>query len=391
MFLDLDRFKWINDSLGHPSGDRILIDVANRLTRVIGDEAFLARFGGDEFTMMVPEATDEKVVSLARRVEDTISEPFMLDGGEFFMSVSIGIAFNEAHADGFGLVRDADAAMYAAKERGRSRYVMFDSALRERAVRRLTRENELRRAIERDELHMAFQPLMRIRDGSMHSFEALVRWEHPAYGVLLPDEFVPLAEETGLIVPLGLRVLDSAVRDAARLLEINPEIRVGINISALQLGDPAVAAEVGAALKRHGVEPSHVFLEVTETGLMEQIDVVRGSLERVVDLGVEVVIDDFGTGYSSIARLSDLPITGVKIDRSFARHLGEQPQARQVMAAITSLAHAFDLSVVSEGIESSEALDIVRELGCDFAQGFHVAMPMLLDEVAAAVVASPAS
>lgn len=385
MFLDLDRFKWINDSLGHPSGDRILIDVAHRLSSAVGPDVFLARFGGDEFTLLIFNATQAKVVETAERIDAAIADPFMLDGGEFFMSVSMGIAFNEAHADGFGLVRDADAAMYAAKERGRSRFVMFDSGLRERAVRRLTRENELRRAIERDELKLAFQPLVSIPDGSFTSLEALVRWEHPMYGLMLPDEFVPLAEETGLIVPLGLKVLDLAIRDTAKLLRINPDVRVGVNISALQLGDPAVAAEVGSALGHHGVAPGRVFLEVTETGFMEQMDIVRGSLERVVALGVDVVIDDFGTGYSSIARLAELPITGVKIDRSFSLDLGTRPRAPQILAAITSLAHAFELKVVAEGIESERAFEIVRDLGCDYAQGYHLARPMMLDDVAGVI------
>jgi diguanylate cyclase (GGDEF)-like protein/PAS domain S-box-containing protein len=382
MFLDLDRFKWINDSLGHPSGDRILLDVGQRLAKVIEPDDFLARFGGDEFTVLVRDADTEKMARTAKRIEQAIEEPFLLDGGEFFLSVSMGIARNEVGSDAFGLVRDADAAMYAAKERGRSRYVMFDAPLRERAVRRLTRENELRRAIDRDELTMVFQPLMRLSDGKFTSLEALVRWQHPSLGLLLPAEFVPLAEETGLIVPLGLKVLDIAIRESAQMLQANPELRVGINISALQLGDPAVAAEVGAALGRYGVAPNRVFLEVTETGLMEQLDVSRGALERVVALGVGVVIDDFGTGYSSIARLADLPITGVKIDMSFSKHLGREPHAEEVMGAITALAHAFGLSVVAEGIETQVAYDIVRKLGCDSAQGYHLAWPMLASDVA---------
>ena len=385
LFFDLDRFKRINDSMGHPAGDRILVEVSARLSDVVGDSAFLARFGGDEFTVLLPDGTDSGIAALADRVNAAFAAPFVIDGGEFFFTVSIGVAVNDEHSDAFSLVRDADAAMYVAKERGRPGFVQFDSALRERAVERLARENELLRAIERDELVVEYQPLRRLSDGALYGFEALVRWPHPTLGLLPPAEFIPLAEETGLIVPLGISVLRTTVRDIAGLARIKPDIRVSANVSVLQLGDRSVENAIRSSLDRYGVAPANLVIEVTETGFMQDLDIAASALRRIADLGVDVMIDDFGIGYSSIARLSELPIVGVKIDRRFTRNLGADARANEVLAAITRLAHAFELLVVAEGIESSEALAVVEKVGCDYAQGFHLARPMRVDAARAAL------
>nr|WP_240962712.1 EAL domain-containing protein [Antrihabitans stalactiti] len=386
LFFDLDRFKRINDSMGHPAGDRILVEVSGRLSDVVGESAILARFGGDEFTVLLPEGTDSGIAALADRVNAAFAAPFVIDGGEFFFTVSIGVAVNDEHSDAFSLVRDADAAMYVAKERGRPGFVQFDNALRERAVERLTRENELLRAIERDELVVEYQPLTRLSDGSLYGYEALVRWPHPTLGLLPPAEFIPLAEETGLIVPLGISVLRTTIRDIAGLASINPDVRVSVNVSVLQLGDRSVENAIRSSLDRYRVAPANLVVEVTETGFMQDLDIAANALRRIADLGVDVMIDDFGIGYSSIARLSELPIVGVKIDRRFTKNLGADTQANGVLAAITRLAHAFELLVVAEGIESSEALAVADKVGCDYAQGFHLARPMRVDAARAALL-----
>ena len=380
MFLDVDRFKWINDSLGHPAGDAILIQVSRRLARVLRAGDILARFGGDEFTIMINEADALAVDRIAVRVEDAFDEAFELDGGEFFLSVSIGTAMADRSSDAFGLVRDADAAMYAAKDAGRARHALFDDQLRQRAINRVTLESELRRAIERDEFTLHFQPLRDVRSGRWNGVEALARWQHPTRGLLNPDEFIPLAEETGLITMLGMRLVDHALAQTAVWMRSGHKTPVAANISVVQLSDPDFPEEVRDALRRHGVPPELLLVEVTETGVMERIEAAASALERVAGLGVRVLIDDFGTGYSSIARLRHLPVVGVKVDRVFTEGLGEDPSMGTVLAAITDLAHALDLRVVAEGIETDAAMATATELGCDFLQGYRLARPAPAEE-----------
>jgi c-di-GMP-specific phosphodiesterase len=390
LFCDLDQFKWINDSLGHPSGDRVLVEVADRLREVMTEGDVLARFGGDEFSVLVTDATPRSVTDVATRIDGVFRDAFRLDSGEFFLSVSIGIALNDHDADAIGLVRDADAAMYAAKEGGRSRFAMFDEHLRHRAVARLTLESDLRRGIERDEFALHFQLVRDFRADAWSGVEALARWHHPTRGLVGPDEFIPLAEETGLIIPLGLQILDMAAREAAHLAALGFALRVAANISVVQLTDPDVADEVASALTRHGLLPSTMILEVTESAVMAELDVARSALERITAKGVEVVIDDFGTGYSSIARLGELPVAGLKIDRQFTMRLGAEPGAEGVFGAITDLAHALDLHVVAEGIETAAMLDAARALGCDSGQGYHLARPVPIEQLIS-VLQTPAA
>ena len=375
MFLDLDRFKWINDSLGHPAGDTILVEVASRLSQaVIGDDV-LARFGGDEFTVLVVDATPQRVGATAGRIEAAFDAPFILDGGEFFLSVSIGVALNDREADAFTLVRDADTAMYSAKEGGRARRVTFDERLRKRVVARVSLEAELRHAIERDEMVMHYQPIVDVATGLWSGAEALVRWEHPEHGVIWPDDFVPLAEETGLIVPLGVMILDKTIAQAKLWSGAGRRLRITANVSVVQLSDPNIGAQLAAILRRHQLAPDQLVLEVTESAVMEHLDLVRTTLGHIVRLGVQLVIDDFGTGYSSIARLRELPVVGLKIDRSFTSKLGMDEGADDVVAAIVDLAHALKLEVVAEGIETAEALAQLKTVGCDFGQGYFLGRP----------------
>jgi diguanylate cyclase (GGDEF)-like protein/PAS domain S-box-containing protein len=377
MFLDLDRFKWINDSLGHPAGDMILVEVARRLRRVLRERDVVARFGGDEFTILVTDATKRILDGVAERVEAEFTEPFRLDGGEFFLSVSAGIALHDGTGpvDAYTLVRDADAAMYSAKEGGRARHAMFDERLRERVVARVTLESELRRAIERDEFILDYQPVQDLVTGRWRGLEALARWDHPTRGVLAPDEFIPQAEETGLIVPLGLLLIDRIAAQTAAWIDAGCGVRVAANISAIQLGDPNITGVIADVLERHSLDPACLLLEVTESTLMERLDTAHSVLTDLSAVGVRVLIDDFGTGYSSIARLDELPVIGVKIDKRFTRELGVDPNAVRILGAIASLARAMDLRVVAEGIESELALTLAGEAGCDFAQGFHLARP----------------
>jgi c-di-GMP-specific phosphodiesterase len=375
MFLDLDGFKWINDSLGHPAGDRILVEVASRFERVIGAESVVARFGGDEFTVLIEDASPARIDEAAEAVRSAFTEPFVLDGGEFFLSVSVGIARNEGTTDPYRLVRDADTAMYAAKESGRASRVVFDSRMRERAVQRVTLESSIRRAIERDEFVIHFQPILDIRTGQWAGAEALVRWRHPELGLTGPGQFIPLAEETGLILPLGARILEHTTEEVANWDVGLPDLYVSTNISAIQLSDPTLATQILQALDRHEIPVRLLVVEVTESAVMHQIEKARAVLDEIVSYGIRLFIDDFGTGYSSISRLAELPVTGLKIDHSFTTRLGSDDRAEPILAAIIDLAHALDLQVVAEGIENEYALGRLRELGCDFGQGYHLGRP----------------
>ena len=382
LFCDLDRFKWINDSLGHTAGDRVLVDVAWRLERALDAEHLLARFGGDEFTVLVEDADAKTLEEVAQKLVSAMDAPFLLEGGEFFLSVSIGIATKEEEgADAVDLVRDADAAMYAAKDRGRGRHALFDRALRERAVARVTTETDLRRGLERDEFVMHYQPIVDMRTGRWAGVEALVRWHHPTRGIVGPDDFVPLAEETGLINPLGQLILGHVLADTASRSDDGLGY-VAVNMSPVQLADPFIVRDLATALERQGFDPSRLVIELTESAVMQQLDTALAAVTAMVELGVVVLIDDFGTGYSSIARLQELPVTGVKIDRSFSARLGEVDSADRLIAAIADLAHAIDLTVVAEGIETDVAAKRAADLGCDFGQGYLFARPAPIDELA---------
>jgi diguanylate cyclase (GGDEF)-like protein/PAS domain S-box-containing protein len=394
LFLDIDHFKVVNDSLGHGLGDRLLIAIAERLTVALRPGDTVARFGGDEFVVLCEDLVSQQdAIAVAERVDDAVSGPFVIDETEVFVGVSIGIALpDNVDADPETLIRDADAAMYRAKDRGRARWELFDNAMRASAVDRLDIENALRRALERRELRVFYQPLIDLDTGVIDGVEALLRWEHPERGLLLPGDFITVAEETGLIVPIGSWVLDQACRQAQRWQAAADDarpLRVSVNISGRQLGHPRLVDDVAAIMADTGIDPSDVELEITESVLMDDVDMSEETLEQLHRLGVKLAVDDFGTGYSSLSYLRRFPVDVLKVDRSFVDGLGEDPNDSAIVTAIVTLAHTLGLSAVAEGVESALQLAELRMLGCDRAQGYYIARPATGHEVGEMLAASP--
>jgi diguanylate cyclase (GGDEF)-like protein len=381
MMVQVDRFKRINQSVGEIAGDRLLVETSERLRGVIADRGMAARFAGDTFMLMMPALEPEEIDQFTELVTAVMSEPFHADGLELLLTTSIGIATSGSATDAFALVREADAAIHAARAGGPGHHQVYDHKLRTQQLERLRTEAQLRRAIERDQFVVHYQPILNVEDRSWSGVEALVRWQHPERGLLSPDEFIPLAEETGLIVPLGMCVLEIVCRQARLWSRTLPGISIAINASPVQLAYPTTASEIKAVMKRARLDPSALTVEVTESALMEELDTAREVLEELMAAGVQVLIDDFGTGYSSLSRLGELPISGLKIDRRFARGLGHDPNVMPVVRAIADLARAYGLDVVVEGIEDSEALASVDVLRCEYAQGFHLGRPAPADVV----------
>lgn len=391
LFLDLDRFKTINDSLGHETGDQLLVAVARRLEAVLRPGDTVARFGGDEFTILCDELIDQRGESLeiADRLLDAIVRPFPLSGNEeAYLTASIGISLAGNDDRPGSVLRDADAAMYRAKEEGKARHVVFDDAMRASAVERLETETALHRAIEREEFEVFYQPIISLHDARCVGAEALVRWHHPERGLVAPAEFINLAEETGLIVRLGAWVLDEVCRQAAawQSQAVNDEtFVVTANLSARQLSNPTLVDQVASALRNSGADPSRIALEITEDVLMDDTAATMRTLSELEGLGVGLGVDDFGTGYSSLGYLKRLPVGLVKIDRSFVAGLGRGSEDSAIVAAVVSLADALDMKVVAEGVETSEQLAELLSLGCDYGQGYFFAPPQPVGDVEALV------
>jgi diguanylate cyclase (GGDEF)-like protein/PAS domain S-box-containing protein len=384
LFLDLDHFKLINDSLGHHAGDALLRAVAPRLRAHLRPGDTVARFGGDEFGILIDRLADEgEATAIADRVAAGFAQPFSIDGVEHFVSASIGVAVaapTGRAANAELLIRNADAAMYRAKERGRARCVLFDAEMRASAVRRLEVERELRHALDRDELCLHYQPVVNLRNGEITGLEALVRWQHPERGLLDPADFVPIAEDSGLIEPIGRWVQERACRQILAWHEQRPDERpfdVAVNLSARQVAHRDLPATVAEIIARTGIDPIHLRLEITESVLVEESATAIASLEALNEIGVRLVLDDFGTGYSSLAYLNRFPFHALKIDRSFVDALGIEQERTAIVEAIIGMARALSLEVIAEGVESEVQLAELRRLGCDYAQGhlFHAAMP----------------
>jgi diguanylate cyclase (GGDEF)-like protein/PAS domain S-box-containing protein len=380
LFLDLDHFKVVNDSLGHGLGDRLLIAIAERLQTALRPADTVARFGGDEFVVLCEDLVNQQdAIAIAERVNEAISGPFVIDDTEVFVGVSIGIAFpDDNDADPETLIRDADAAMYQAKDRGRARWVVFDNAMRASAVDRLDIENALRRALERRELRVFYQPMVNLSSGRITGVEALLRWEHPERGLLLPGDFITVAEETGLIVPIGSWVLDHACRQVQRWQASIPDLTplvLAVNLSGRQLGHPRLVEDVATVLRDTGIDPSNVELEMTESVLMDDVEMSEETLGRLKTLGVKLAVDDFGTGYSSLSYLRRFPVDVLKVDQSFVDGLGRDTGDSAIVTAVVTLAHTLGLHAVAEGVETPDQLSELRRLDCDTAQGFHFARP----------------
>ena len=379
LFLDLDRFKVINDSLGHDAGDRLLVDVANRLQGVVRPGDTVARFGGDEFTILCDDVGGERdAVLIAERVAAAVGAPFALDGDDAFLTTSLGIALTTGRENSRAeaLIRDADAAMYRAKERGKSRYELFDSAMRARAVDRLDIENALHRALDRGEFRVFYQPAVDLHTGDLVGIESLVRWQHPERGLIGPDQFIALTEETGLIVPLGSWVLREACRQWKRWEEFGtPTPRISVNLSTRQLGQPDLVDVVVDVLDETGMDPSRLSLEITESTVLDDTESALGTLEALKGQGVRISLDDFGTGYASLALLKRLPVDELKVDRSFVTGLGRDPQDSPIVSTVVSLAAALGLVAIAEGVETTTQVEELRRVGCRYAQGYYFARP----------------
>jgi diguanylate cyclase (GGDEF)-like protein/PAS domain S-box-containing protein len=386
VFLDLDDFKLVNDSLGHAAGDLLLVEIAARLQSFVRPGDVVARFGGDEFTLLLEDVGDiASVEGAARRIGNRLSAPFTINDREIFVTASIGLAIGDLsyeHPD--EQLRDADIAMYAAKAQGRSRFRLFDVAMRASATARLGLETDLRNALDRGEFRLVFQPIMALGSGRVHAFEALLRWHHKTLGVIGPQQFIPLAERTGLIVPIGTWVLQEACRHAQRWTERRPNappVGISVNLSGKQLDDANITDDVRDALRDSQLNPKSLALEVTESVLLENEEASIAVLERLRRLDAEIHIDDFGTGYSSLSRLPSFPAQTLKIDASFVHRMGLRRTDLEIVRSIVGLARKVGLGVVAEGVETAAQHERLRDLGCEFAQGFFYAKP--LDPIAA--------
>ncbi|HEX7169169.1 MAG TPA: EAL domain-containing protein [Acidimicrobiales bacterium] len=395
LFLDLDQFKVVNDSLGHDVGDRLLVAAARRITTVLRPGDTATRFGGDEFVVVCEDVDDgEHALEIAERLSSVLRAPFTLGDQEVFVTVSIGVALaTGADAeDPSALLRDADAAMYRAKDRGRARCEIFDQGMRAVVVARLETESDLRRAVERGELRLHYQPTFSITTQEVVGAEALVRWAHPERGLLGPAEFVPLAEETGLIGSVGGWVLEEACRQlatwAARPHFLPEDFTLALNLSAHQISDRRLVDIVTAAIDRHQVNPRQLCLEITESALLDNVEGALETLHRLRTTGVRLALDDFGTGYSSLSYLHQLPVDIVKIDRSFIARIGSTARDRAVLGGMLDLAHALDLTVVAEGVETPAQLAELQALECDVAQGWYFAQPQAASEVESALASA---
>ena len=378
LFIDLDRFKLINDSRGHAAGDDLLVTVADRLRRVVRTGDVVARFGGDEFVVVCEGQTAAFESALvAERILEVLRDPVVIDGQEIFLSASVGIAVADGTGGSDSLLRDADAAMYRAKAKGRSRSEFFDATMRTEAIEHLETQSALHRAIERDELRVFYQPVVDLGTGAVTGVEALVRWQHPQHGLVSPASFIPLAEETGLIVPIGTWVLRETTAQLARWRDHHwgRELTANVNLAARQLRQPDLVPALMSALLDGGLDPGALCLELTETTFMEDAGTHRETLAGIRDLGVSLAIDDFGTGYSSLTYLKRFPVSVLKIDQAFVRGLGQDASDTAIVKSVIDLAHALGLVVVAEGVETGAQVAHLRELGCDLAQGYFFARP----------------
>ena len=383
LFIDLDRFKVINDSLGHPVGDQLLIAAGKRLVEHLGPEQFAARIGGDEYTVLLPNVSSiNDAIDAALRIESAFEPSFTLGPHEVFTTVSIGIAMSDAADTPLNLIRHADLAMYRAKARGRARHEIFDSKMDQAAMQRLELENDLRRALARGELRVYYQAEVELESGRLAGMEALVRWEHPERGVVNPTQFIAVAEESGLILSIGRWVLYEACRQLKEwedTYQRDVPLTVSVNLSGRHFQQATLIDEVADVLTRTGIDPSHLILEITESVAMEGAQTTIEILRKLKSLGVSLAIDDFGTGFSSLSYLKQFPVDYLKIDKSFVDGVTFQGSDTAIVKAVIALGHALGLKLIAEGVETSEQVAELRELGSEIGQGYYFARPLAGD------------
>jgi diguanylate cyclase len=379
LFVDLDRFKLFNDTLGHAFGDALLVATAARLRSVTRRSDIVARLGGDEFAILAPRTNREGACGLATRVKAALDAPFAIDGVEVVAGGSIGLSLADAPQHGAAsLLAEADAAMYRAKGNPKAPFVVFEEAMRREDSERLMMESALRQALERNELRLVYQPIVTAPAADVVGFEALLRWDHPQRGAVSPAEFIPLAEQTGLIVPIGGWVLAEACREASGWPAAGSDSRppfVSVNVSARQFSDPGFGATVASALDASGLDPDRLGIEITETVLLEEADSPDDTLTVLKRLGVRLLLDDFGTGYSSLSYLQRFPIDTLKVDRSFVAGLRDDRQTGAIVTALAGLGEALGMTVVAEGVETEEDAQLLTDLGYGLLQGYHFGEP----------------
>ncbi|MDX1741444.1 MAG: EAL domain-containing protein, partial [Rhodothermales bacterium] len=389
LFLDLDRFKMVNDSLGHHAGDALLKMFAFRLKQCIREGDVIARLGGDEFAVLLNGVGGERGATyVANRILESLVAPFIIEGMEVFSSASIGIVLGDPHYDlAEDLLRDADAAMYQAKRKGRSCYAIFDEAQQMQASALLQLESDLRRAIERDELRVFYQPIIDLRSGSLYGFEALVRWYHPHRGLIAPAQFVSVAEETGLIVDLDRWVFQNAAEQLAvwdqRFGDLN--LSISVNCSNRSFHDPELVDYIASVLDLTGLGESRIALEITERVLIDDGQRAAQDIERIKQLGLKVSLDDFGTGYASLSMLHSLPIDILKIDRTFIKRMERQDGGLKMVKTVVDLARSLGMRAVAEGVETLPQLDHLKQMDCEFGQGYLFSKPLDSDMTGALI------
>ncbi len=381
LFLDLDRFKIVNDSLGHAVGDRLLIEVAGKISACLGPQDTVARLGGDEFTVLLEDIQGGRdAVHMAERLQVAITQHFYLEGHRIVTSASIGIAMGGSHYQQLeAILRDADIAMYQAKARGRACYAMFDQDMYLKNLRLLRMESDLRQALERDEFVLHYQPIISLKTGRLAGFEALVRWQHPVDGLISPGEFIALSEDTGMIVPLGAWVLREACQQMRIWQDRYPAaaaLRISVNLASKQLQEPGFSQRVDNILQETGLRGEDLRLELTESMLMERTEETIQVLQKLRDRNIQLSIDDFGTGYSSLSYLHRFPVTTLKIDRSFIGKMNHDTENFEIVRTVMTLAHTLSMEVVAEGVETLEQSSQLRDLGCEYGQGYFFSPPL---------------
>lgn len=385
LFVDLDNFKLVNDSLGHGCGDEVLAEMARRILGCIGPQDTASRFGGDEMVVLHPRATEGSGMALGKQMLAALAEPIILSGREVVVSASVGIALcKPGTKSAEQLLREADTALYAAKDRGRARIEQFNEELHARAERRVRIESDLRAALRESQLFVEYQPQVRLKDGCVVGVEALVRWRHPEHGIVPPGDFIPVAEDCGLIINIGKQVLQESCRQLSEWKNAMPDraIAMTVNVSPRQIAEPGYLAEVEQILLETGVDPTKLCLEITESAMMNATEEVVALLNQIKQLGIYIAIDDFGTEHSSLSRLRDMPAEVLKIDRSFIDGLSSEAGDTAIVSSILSLAFAMGKHTIAEGVEKEEQAAALLRMGCEVAQGYFFSRPVAADRIA---------